>query len=109
MAALQNLSCLLEHAAQDSYNHSITIYGDVDTSSESSIVVSEHRISYTFGPNFFLAILVQKLESFTAATISPTTKFFIINDVAKLDLSCLRYLISGGESNVVATCALLTT
>ncbi|KAH7310103.1 luciferin 4-monooxygenase [Rhexocercosporidium sp. MPI-PUGE-AT-0058] len=44
--------------------------------------IHEHRVSYTFAPNFFLGTL--------------------------LDLSCLRALISGGEANVVQTCAELT-
>lgn len=57
-------------------------------------LIHKHRISYTFAPNFFLALLRQHL----------------INDCVadNLDLSCLKALISGGEANVVETCAALT-
>jgi acyl-CoA synthetase (AMP-forming)/AMP-acid ligase II/acyl carrier protein len=50
-------------------------------------------VAYTFGPNFFLTMVRDSLatdQSFTA------------------DLSSLKALISGGESNVVATCDELT-
>ena len=57
-------------------------------------LIHKHRISYTFAPNFFLALLRQHLVN---------------NSVADdLDLSCLKALISGGEANVVETCAALT-
>jgi acyl-CoA synthetase (AMP-forming)/AMP-acid ligase II len=54
------------------------------------------RVSYTFAPNFFLALLVQELHS-----NSKKSKI--------LDLSSLRAFISGGESNVVETCVKLTS
>ena len=57
-------------------------------------LIDRHRISYTFAPNFFLALLRRHL---------------VTNPVAdNLDLSCLKALISGGEANVVETCAALT-
>lgn len=58
-------------------------------------VIETHRITYTFAPHFFLARLLQSLES--EDPFSTT-----------LDLSCLRHLISGGESNLVKTVADLT-
>ena len=56
-------------------------------------IVSRHRVSRTFAPNFYLAKLRQSIES---------------NDPRidkDLDLSCLSYLASGGESNHTATCS----
>lgn len=55
-------------------------------------IVSRHRVSRSFAPNFFLAKLRQSIES---------------NDpkIEKdLDLSCLSYLASGGESNHTEMC-----
>lgn len=57
--------------------------------------ISEHKVTVTFAPNFFLAALVNKLR----ATEEP---------LSNLDLSSLRILLSGGESNVVDTCDKLT-
>ena len=57
-------------------------------------LIHRHRISYTFAPNFFLALLRQHLSNGAVAE--------------NLDLSCLKALISGGEANVVETCAALT-
>jgi acyl-CoA synthetase (AMP-forming)/AMP-acid ligase II len=56
----------------------------------------EHRVSYTFAPNFFLALLVHKLLSSSKKS-------------ATFDLSRFRAFISGGESNVVETCVKLTS
>jgi acyl-CoA synthetase (AMP-forming)/AMP-acid ligase II len=56
----------------------------------------EHKVSYTFAPNFFLALLVHEL-------LSNSNKSTI------LDLASLRAFISGGESNVVETCVKLTS
>lgn len=53
-----------------------------------------HKVAYTFAPNFFLTKVRDSLHS-------ARTSF-------KADLSHLRALISGGESNVVATCDALT-
>ena len=57
-------------------------------------LIQRHRISYTFAPNFFLALLRQ----------------YLVNNIVTddLDLWCLKALISGGEANVVETCAALT-
>ncbi|KAL8901896.1 MAG: hypothetical protein Q9192_000315 [Flavoplaca navasiana] len=57
-------------------------------------LIHRHRISYTFAPNFFLALLIRHLVNVSVAD--------------KLDLSCLRALVSGGEANVVETCVALT-
>lgn len=56
-------------------------------------IVSRHRVTRSFAPNFYLAKLKQSIES---------------NDPRidkDLDLSCLSYLASGGESNHTATCS----
>lgn len=56
-------------------------------------IVSRHRVSRSFAPNFYLAKLKQTIES---------------NDprIDKiLDLSCLSYLASGGESNHTGMCS----
>lgn len=57
-------------------------------------LLDKHKIVYTFGPNFFLTLL---RDSLIAAGAS-----------FNADLSNLRALISGGESNVVATADDLT-
>ncbi|KAF4630313.1 hypothetical protein G7Y89_g7822 [Cudoniella acicularis] len=60
--------------------------------------LSDYRAAYTFAPNFFLASIVRALERGESLTVGETLK---------LDLSNLRALISGGESNVVEMCAKL--
>ncbi|KAL9025245.1 MAG: hypothetical protein Q9180_007705, partial [Flavoplaca navasiana] len=57
-------------------------------------LIHRHRISYTFAPDFFLALLMRHVVNEPVAD--------------KLDLLCLRALVSGGEANVVETCAALT-
>ena len=57
-------------------------------------LLETHKVNYTFAPNFFLAMLRDKLASHP--------------DFPLLDLSALRAFISGGESNVVETCKSLT-
>lgn len=54
-------------------------------------LLSHHRVSYTFAPNFFLAKLVDTV------TESPESD-------ATWDLSNLVSLISGGEANDIGTC-----
>ncbi|CAG8180154.1 unnamed protein product [Penicillium salamii] len=56
--------------------------------------ISEHRVARTFAPNFFLAELSRILE------LEPP--------VSNLDLSCLRYIVSGGEANVIEMCLRLS-
>ena len=58
-------------------------------------LIDQYRITYTFAPNFFLAMLLQRLRNSR-------------NELPRLDLSCLRYLISGGESNLIETATELT-
>ena len=53
-------------------------------------MIARHRVGRTFAPNFFLANLLR------SATSHPPD--------SSLDLSCLRYIVSGGEANVVETC-----
>ncbi|KAI9813673.1 MAG: putative NRPS-like protein biosynthetic cluster [Pycnora praestabilis] len=57
--------------------------------------IDRHRVTYTFAPHFFLARLLQSMDNSNARQ-------------AKYDISALRHLISGGESNLVATVVALT-
>jgi acyl-CoA synthetase (AMP-forming)/AMP-acid ligase II len=94
--------------------------------------IAKHKVSYTFAPNFFLALLVQRLLNLQPTpskgkenerpTHSRNASVFSIppqlnsnggNRVrlprrSIVDMSNLRALISGGESNVVQTCDTLT-
>lgn len=56
-------------------------------------IIQDHRVTYSFSPNFFLASLIRVLEE------QPTQSY---------DLSSLRILASGGEANSVETCSTLT-
>ena len=56
-------------------------------------LLDTHKVAYTFAPNFFLTKVRDSLAASPAITA---------------DLSRLKALISGGESNVVATCDTLT-
>ena len=60
-------------------------------------LISKHRVTHSFAPNFFLASLRAALEK-------PDT-FKLIGEP---DLSRFRILISGGEANVVETANALT-
>ncbi|KAI1212600.1 acetyl-CoA synthetase-like protein [Annulohypoxylon truncatum] len=61
-------------------------------------LINQHRVSVTFAPNFFLDLVVsQTLEK------DPE-----LHNPAQLDLSSLRALFSGGETNVVKTAVELT-
>lgn len=55
-------------------------------------LIDKHRVSRSFAPNFFFSRLRRALELENAIT-------------RKLDLSCLRFLGSGGEANSVETCS----
>ena len=61
-------------------------------------IISKHRVSHTFAPNFFLALLDKQLAEVDSQ-----------NAVLDLDLSCLRTIVSGGEANPVQTAKTLTT
>lgn len=61
-------------------------------------IMHKHRVGYTFAPNFFLAALRRQLEEINGSVFE--ARYF--------DLSSLKALISGGEANVVETCAALT-
>jgi acyl-CoA synthetase (AMP-forming)/AMP-acid ligase II/thioesterase domain-containing protein len=52
-------------------------------------LINDHRVSRTFAPNFFLARLRDTLEKMD---VEPNW-----------DLSCLRYIATGGEANVTDT------
>lgn len=56
------------------------------------VLVDRHRVTRTFAPNFFLAKLRVALHSKANGTSH------------KWDLSCLKYVASGGEANVIKTC-----
>ncbi|KAJ5281133.1 hypothetical protein N7478_006505 [Penicillium angulare] len=56
-------------------------------------LIDIHKVVYTFAPNFFLTKVYDSLKA---------------NPDFKADLSSLKALISGGESNVVVTCDALT-
>lgn len=57
-------------------------------------LVDKHRVSYTFAPNFFLALLKRALSG--------------VEDMTPIDvdLSCLKTLMCGGEANVRTLAAL---
>jgi acyl-CoA synthetase (AMP-forming)/AMP-acid ligase II/thioesterase domain-containing protein len=59
-------------------------------------LLSEHRVGKSFAPNFYLAQLRRYLNTEEGHALS-----------AKLDLSSLHWLSSGGEPNVVETCEAL--
>ncbi|OJJ03392.1 hypothetical protein ASPVEDRAFT_890110 [Aspergillus versicolor CBS 583.65] len=56
-------------------------------------IVDRHRVSRTFAPNFFLARMRTMLEGHGA------------EEPNRWDLSCLRYIVSGGEAVVIKTAA----
>ncbi len=58
-------------------------------------LIDRYRIALTFSPNFLLGQINATLQCQEPGTCGP--------GAAPLDLSCLRYIISGGEANVVAT------
>ena len=60
-------------------------------------LISKHRVTRTFAPNFFLSKLRSVLEKATPESLS-----------TDLDLTCLRLIASGGEANVVETCGAMT-
>ena len=57
-------------------------------------LISRHRVTRSFAPNFFLAKLKSSLEVNYETSQS-----------TELDLSCLKFVASGGEANVVKSCA----
>ncbi|KAF9886273.1 hypothetical protein FE257_011886 [Aspergillus nanangensis] len=57
--------------------------------------ISQYRVQKVFAPNFLLANLYREIE-----TMGPLPD-------PGWDLSCLQYLVSGGESNTVQCCATL--
>ena len=60
-------------------------------------LIEKHRVSHTFAPNFFLALLGKRL--FAA---------YQSQSMFTADLSCLQSIMSGGEANVVETANALT-
>ena len=55
-------------------------------------LLAEHRVTHTFAPNFFLALLEKALID-----TDPSDLIFSV------DLSCLQSIMSGGEANLVQT------
>ncbi|KFY74647.1 hypothetical protein V499_05310 [Pseudogymnoascus sp. VKM F-103] len=66
--------------------------------------ISNNKITITFAPNFFLALLVRNFEAANQLTNRHRTE----KSTPDFDLSSLRAVLSGGESNVVDTCDKLT-
>ena len=62
-------------------------------------LISKHRVATTFAPNFFLAKIRQAMMSESMKSRQR---------ISRLDLSCLQFLATGGEANVVETCAALS-
>ncbi|MCJ1310483.1 hypothetical protein MMC25_004147 [Agyrium rufum] len=60
-------------------------------------LIEQHRVAYTFAPNFFLASLRRALDKQNES-----------EGRLQRDLSCLHTLVTGGEANVVETCVALT-
>lgn len=58
-------------------------------------LISRHRVGRSFTPNFFLAKLREVMESKVEA------ENILDKDI---DLSCLHFLVSGGEANVTELC-----
>ncbi|KAH8705690.1 putative NRPS-like enzyme [Talaromyces proteolyticus] len=59
--------------------------------------IDTHRVTNTFAPNFFLALLTKRLA---IAESEAST-------ITDLDLSCLETVVSGGEANLVETAKVL--
>lgn len=98
----------LDHVANLTEIHLHALYhGAEQVQVQSSDIVSDprlflelihkHRVSYSFAPNFFLALLSKKLA---AADQS--------DPIFSIDLSCLKGIVSGGEANVVETAKALS-
>ncbi|CRG90561.1 hypothetical protein PISL3812_07605 [Talaromyces islandicus] len=91
----------LDHVANLVEIHLLAMYNKVDqVQLQAHDVISEpvlflkvihtHRVTATFAPNFFLALLTKRLESEASS-------------ITGLDLSCLKTITSGGEANLVET------
>jgi acyl-CoA synthetase (AMP-forming)/AMP-acid ligase II/acyl carrier protein len=68
-------------------------------------LLSKHRVTYSFAPNFFLAMLRDSLVS--VLDFTPTLRDGL-DPVSDFEIPKLKALISGGEANFVATCNVLT-
>lgn len=62
-------------------------------------LISKHRVARSFAPNFFLAKIRQVM---TSESVNARQR------ISRLDLSCLQFLATGGEANVVETCDALS-
>ena len=58
-------------------------------------LISRHRVARSFAPHFFIAKIRNAMESEPGSACSR---------LKGLDLSCLRFLATGGEANIVDTC-----
>lgn len=58
-------------------------------------LIDQHRVSLAFAPNFLLGQVNDALEATLSSRAGP--------NALKLDLTCLRRIVTGGEANVVAT------
>ncbi|KAK8127053.1 non-ribosomal peptide synthase-like protein [Apiospora kogelbergensis] len=70
-------------------------------------LLSRHRVSWTFSPNFFLAQLVAASRRLAPETETESTSTPVAS-TSSWDLSNLRSLVSGGEANDIATVEAVT-
>ncbi|MCJ1311795.1 hypothetical protein MMC25_005468 [Agyrium rufum] len=66
-------------------------------------LLGRHRVAFSFAPNFFLAKLNQALTDLARDQSAKAQRFR-----SNLNLDFLRTLTSGGEANVIETCAAVT-
>ncbi|KAL9640460.1 MAG: hypothetical protein Q9164_000279 [Protoblastenia rupestris] len=97
----------LDHVASLVENHLCAMFAGLDQVHVPAVemlenpllflrLLSEHRVSRTFAPNFFLSKLQSVLDTASA------------RDTLGIDLRGLLYIASGGEPNNVDTCARVT-
>ncbi|KAL1848713.1 putative NRPS-like protein biosynthetic cluster [Diaporthe australafricana] len=65
-------------------------------------LLSRHRVSRSFAPNFFLASLVSAAAA--AAGVATGEAAVASTNAPSWDLSDLKFLVSGGEANDIKTC-----
>ncbi|RYP66867.1 hypothetical protein DL769_005899 [Monosporascus sp. CRB-8-3] len=72
-------------------------------------LLSRHRVSRSFAPNFFLASLVSAATSATQLEGDSAPHRELEETGALWDLSSLTFLVSGGEANDIKTCVEVST
>jgi acyl-CoA synthetase (AMP-forming)/AMP-acid ligase II/thioesterase domain-containing protein/acyl carrier protein len=77
--------------------------GDIISSPKTFLqLLSRHQVSRSFAPNFFLARLVSTVDDPSDSSEPSETQEL-------LDLSNLRFLVSGGEANDINTCVAVSS